>query len=92
MVYVLTPSYHRMGPLFSQYVATRRPCVLTGLPSDDNFGSWDLDYLKTVAGESLVQVESREVGRPALLIACLVATGADALLPPTHPHSLFRRD
>lgn len=47
--------------LFETYVSQRKPLVITGVPTDDDFQAYqkwtDIEYLKRTAGEATIKVE-----------------------------------
>ncbi|KAF1349696.1 cupin-like domain-containing protein [Delphinella strobiligena] len=54
---------HSLTPelLFEKYVSQRKPLVITGVPTDDDFQAYqkwtDIEYLKKTAGEAEIKVE-----------------------------------
>jgi hypothetical protein len=51
------------GPLCDRFVATRRPCILTGKLEGSNFAAWTNSYLREKAGDALIDVEHRSSAR-----------------------------
>ena len=46
---------------FDAYVVPRKPCIITGQLPQSAFSTWTLEHLRAQAGNTLVEVEHREV-------------------------------
>jgi len=48
---------------FREFVLPRKPCVLSGVTSDDDFKAftkWSNEYLRQRAGDALLKIEKRK--------------------------------